>query len=55
MHQRRGVDAALTLGNKKEVDIIVANEDATTTSIDAKWLEQRYDGCLDRLRERYSI
>jgi len=52
---RLDTDGALTPGNKKAVDIIVANEDVTTTTIDAKRLEERYDGCLDRLRERYSI
>lgn len=55
MLHRLGAVAALTHGNTNAVDIIVANEAATTTTIDAKGLEERYDGCLDRLRERYSI
>jgi hypothetical protein len=33
MLHRLGADAALTLGNKKAVDIIVANDDGTITTI----------------------
>lgn len=46
---RLGVDAALTLGNKKAVDIIVANEDGTTTTIDVKGLVGRYDWPADNI------
>jgi hypothetical protein len=47
MLYRFGADAALTLGNKKAVDIIVANENGTTTTIDVKGLEKRYDWPFD--------
>ena len=47
MLHRLGADAALTLGNKKAVDIIVANEDGTVTTIDVKGLEKRYDWPFD--------
>lgn len=38
-----GANAALALGNKKAVDIIVASEDGTTTTIDVKGLVKRYE------------
>ena len=41
MLHRLGANAALTLGNKKAVDIIVANENGSTTTIDVKGLEKR--------------
>lgn len=47
MLHRLGADAALTLGNKKAVDIIVANEDGTVATIDVKGLEKRYDWPFD--------
>jgi hypothetical protein len=47
MLHRLGADAALTLGNKKAVDIIVANENGTVTTIDVKGLEKRYDWPFD--------
>jgi hypothetical protein len=43
MLHRLGADAALTLGNKKAVDIIVANDDGTTTTIDVKGVRKRFD------------
>ena len=43
-------DAALTLGNKKAVDIILRNESGTTTTIDVKGLEGRYDWPADNIR-----
>ena len=49
MLHRLGVDAALTLGNKKAVDIIVANENRTITRIDVKGLEKRYDWPADNI------
>ncbi len=55
MLHRLSADEALTLGNKKVVDIIFVNDDGTTTFIDVKGLEERYDGCFDRQRERWSI
>jgi hypothetical protein len=50
MLHRLGADAALTLGNKKAVDIIVANEDGTTTTIDVKGLEKKYDWPFDNVK-----
>ena len=43
MLHRLGAEAALTLGNKKAVDIVVANENMSITTIDVKGLEKRYD------------
>jgi hypothetical protein len=43
MLHRLGVDAALTLGNKKAVDIIVTNEGRKIITIDVKGLEGRFD------------
>ena len=50
MLHRLGADAALTLGNKKAVDIMVANENRTITTIDVKGLEGRYDWPADNIR-----
>ena len=50
MLHRLGADAALTLGNKKAVDIIVTNEGRTITTIDVKGLEGRYDWPADNIR-----
>jgi hypothetical protein len=50
MLHRLGADAALTLGNKKAVDIIVANENRTITTIDVKGLKGRYDWPADNIR-----
>jgi hypothetical protein len=47
MLHRLGADAALTLANKKAVDIIVANENGIVTTIDVKGLEKRYDWPFD--------
>ena len=49
MLHRLGADAALTLGNKKAVDIIVANEDGTLTTIDVKGLAGTYDWPADNV------
>lgn len=50
MLHRIGADAALTLGNKKAVDIIVASGGRTLT-IDVKGLEGRYDWPADNTYE----
>jgi hypothetical protein len=50
MLHRLGADAALTLGNKKSVDIIVTNEARTIITIDVKGLEGRYDWPADNIR-----
>jgi hypothetical protein len=49
MLHRLGADAALTLGNKKAVDIIVANIDGTITTIDVKGLAGRFDWPADNI------
>jgi hypothetical protein len=49
MLHRLGADAALTLGNKKSVDIIVV-ENRTIITIDVKGLEKRYDWPADNIR-----
>lgn len=49
MLHRLGVDAALTLGNKKAVDIIIANEDKTITTVEVKGLEKAYDWPADNI------
>jgi hypothetical protein len=49
MLHRLGADAALTLGNKKAVDIFVANESGTMNTIDVKGLEKRYDWPADNI------
>jgi hypothetical protein len=49
MLHRLGADAALTLGNKKAVDIIVVNENRTVTTIDVKGLEKSYDWPADNI------
>jgi len=51
MLHRLGADAALTLGNKKAVDIIVANESGTVTTIDVKGLAKRYDWPADNIHQ----
>lgn len=50
MLHRVGADAALTLGNKKAIDIIVAIEGRKTITIDVKGLEGRYDWPADNIR-----
>ena len=49
MLYRLGADAALTLGNKKAVDIIVVNENGTITTIDVKGLAGPYDWPADNI------
>jgi hypothetical protein len=50
MLHRLGADAALTLGNKKAVDIMVVSENREITTIDVKGLEGRYDWPADNIR-----
>ncbi len=47
---RLGFDAALTLGNKKSVDIFVHKEDGTTVTIDVKGVMKRYDWPVDNVK-----
>jgi hypothetical protein len=50
MLYRLGLDAALTLGNKKAVDIMVTNEDRTIATIDVKGVAKRYDWPANNIR-----
>ena len=50
MLHRLGADAALTLGNKKAVDIFVANEGGSTITIEVKGVAKRYDWPADNIR-----
>jgi hypothetical protein len=49
MLYRLGADAALTLGNKKSVDIIVVNEGKPNLTIDVKGLAGPYDWPADNI------
>jgi hypothetical protein len=51
MLHRLGADAALTLGNKKAVDIIVANENKTITTVEVKGLAKAYDWPADNIHQ----
>jgi len=47
---RLGVDAVLTLGNKKTVDIVVTNEKGDIITIDVKGIAKKYDWPADNIR-----
>ena len=49
MLYRLGADAALTLGNKKSVDIVVVNENGTIITIDVKGLAGPYEWPADNI------
>jgi hypothetical protein len=49
MLHRLGADAALTLGNKKAVDIIIINDNKTITTVEVKGLAGRYDWPADNI------
>jgi hypothetical protein len=51
MLHRLGMDANLTLGNKKTVDIIVSNEDGKLVTIDVEGIAGKYDWPADNIRE----
>ncbi|PWB69559.1 MAG: hypothetical protein C3F07_18730 [Anaerolineales bacterium] len=51
MLHRLGADAALTLGNKKAVDILVANENKTISTVDVKGLAKAYDWPADNIHQ----
>lgn len=51
MLHRLGADAALTLGNKKAVDILVANENKTITTVEVKGLAKAFDWPADNIRQ----
>ncbi len=50
MLHRLGLDAALTLGNKKTVDIVVTNENGDVITIDVKGIAKKYDWPADNIR-----
>jgi hypothetical protein len=50
MLHRRGFDAALTLGNKKAVDIFIYKENGKSISLDVKGVAKRYDWPVDNVK-----
>ncbi len=46
---RLGLDASLTLGNKKSVDIIVVRENGELITIDVKGLAGKYEWPIDNI------
>lgn len=50
MLYRLGLEASLTLGNKKSVDIIIANKDKTLTTIEVKGVAKAYDWPADNIQ-----
>lgn len=47
--QRLGIDASLTLGNKKSVDIIVIRENGDLITVDVKGLAGKYEWPIDNI------
>ena len=47
---RLGLDAMLTLGNKKMVDIVVTNDLGDVITIDVKGIAKKYDWPADNIR-----
>ena len=50
MLHRQGADAALTLGNRKQVDILITGDSEAFKTVDVKGLEGRYDWPADNIR-----
>lgn len=50
MLHRLGADAALTLGNKKAVDILITTGEGQMKTVDVKGLEKKYDWPADNIR-----
>jgi hypothetical protein len=50
MLPRLGADAALTLGNKKAVDILITGDRSALKTVDVKGLERQYDWPADNIR-----
>ena len=48
---RLGINAVLTLGNKKMVDIVVTSEKGDVITIDVKGLAKKYDWPADNIRK----
>jgi len=55
MLYRLGIDASLTLGNKKAVDIIVDDENKGMITIDVKGLAGSYDWPADNIHQLNDI
>ena len=51
---RLGIDAVLTLGNKKMVDIVVTTDKGTVMTIDVKGIAKKYDWPADNIKESRS-
>ena len=51
MLHRLGLDAVLTLGNKKMVDIVVTSDEGELITIDVKGIAKKYDWPADNIRE----
>lgn len=49
---RLGMDASLTLGNKKSVDIVVVREAGDTITIDVKAVVGKYDWPVNNVKEQ---
>ena len=49
---RRGVTAALTLGNKKAVDILVARDAGDSVTVEVKGVAKRYDWPADNIKPK---
>ena len=47
---RLGIDAVLTMGNKKMVDIFVTNDQGTVMTIDVKGIAKKYDWPADNIK-----
>jgi len=47
---RLGLDAVLTLGNKKMVDIVITNKNGGFTTLDVKGIAKKYDWPADNIR-----
>lgn len=51
MLHRLGADAALSIGNKKAVDIVITGDGAGLKTVDVKGLQKHYDWPADNIRE----
>ena len=49
---RLGITASLTLGNKKGVDILVAQENGDTITVEVKGVAKRYDWPADNIQSK---
>jgi len=47
---RLGVNAYLTMGNKKSVDIVISDDEANLKTIDVKGIAKKYDWPADNIK-----